>query len=158
MTNIHLTPITRDNWRDCIRLTVARAQESFVASNAKSLAQAAYEDYCFPMGIYDGDTMVGFVMYGYEPIADYKLWYVERLMVGEQYQAQGYGRKGMELVIDKIKSETDAQGLVISYLPDNHVAARLYERLGFVDEGLTIEGEILVVMRFPHKIHISSTI
>ncbi len=152
METIHLKPITRENWRDAVRLTVAKDQETFVASNAKSLTEAAYEDYRFPLGIYAGETMVGFVMYGYEPVGNYKLWYVERLMVGEHQQGNGYGHKAMQMVIDKIKTETDAEGLVISYVPENTIAARLYEKLGFSDEGLTISGEILVVMRFWDKI------
>lgn len=41
-------------------LTVGEHQKHYVASNAFSLVQAIYEEGLYPLGIYDGDEMVGF--------------------------------------------------------------------------------------------------
>lgn len=148
MGEVTIQPITKANWHRAVDLKVADGQEKFVAPNTYSLAEAAYEDYQYPVGIYNDEKMVGFAMYGYEDVDGYKLWYVSRLMVDLEHQGNGYGRAGMQRIIDKLKTEHGADGVCISYVKDNTAAAKLYESLGFVDEGLTIEGEILVVMRF----------
>lgn len=71
---ITLQPITSDNWVDCISLTptAEQAHIGFVAPNSVSLAQAHYEPWRQPYGLYatvDGqETMVGFAMYGRWPL------------------------------------------------------------------------------------------
>lgn len=45
---IALREITRANWRECAGLETTPAQRHFVASNAQSLAQAAYESEWIP--------------------------------------------------------------------------------------------------------------
>ena len=64
---ISLRSITRDNYLECMRLKVAPEQEGFVASNAFSLANAAYVPGCTPLAIYADETMVGFIMAYQEP-------------------------------------------------------------------------------------------
>ena len=155
---ISLQPITKANWEEAIKLKVGDGQEHFVAPNVYSLAEAAYEDEEFPFGIYVDDIMVGFLMYYCDRSADYPLWGVSRLMIDLQHQGKGYGRKAMQLLIDKIRAETDAEGLLISYVPDNISAAKLYASLGFVDEGIIYDDEILVIMRFQDKIGPSSSL
>ena len=41
-------------------------QKDYVASNAFSLVQAAYEEGLYPLGIYDGNEMIGFLLYDYD--------------------------------------------------------------------------------------------
>ena len=79
-------------------------------------------------------------------------------MIDVKHQRKGYGRQAMQLIIDKIMTETDAEGLIICYVPENTSAAKLYASLGFVNEGITYEDEILVVMRFHDKIGTSSNL
>jgi diamine N-acetyltransferase len=38
MAEVHLRPVTLDNYRECIRLQVEDTQAEFVAPNARSLA------------------------------------------------------------------------------------------------------------------------
>jgi diamine N-acetyltransferase len=63
---ISLRPISVDNWIECVELTPTEEQmrASFVSSNAFSLAQAHYDPWWEPLGIYVGELMVGFVMHG----------------------------------------------------------------------------------------------
>jgi len=60
---VTLRPVTADNWKQCVGLSVEPEQKLFVAPNAYSLAEAAYEDGCVPLAIYHDETMVGFAMY-----------------------------------------------------------------------------------------------
>jgi diamine N-acetyltransferase len=145
--NVELREITIDNWRQCVRLKVAPGQEQFVASNAVSLAQSKYETDSVPLAVYDGDTMVGFVMYHPEDYGMAKIWFIERLMVGADYQGKGYGRTAMQALLERLKAQPGYTAILISFVPENVAARNLYASLGFVDTGEIEEGEI--VYRLP---------
>jgi diamine N-acetyltransferase len=60
---VTLREITKDNWRDLLRLKVAPSQEQFVASNAMSIAEAHFNpEVAWFRAIYAGDVPVGFLM------------------------------------------------------------------------------------------------
>jgi diamine N-acetyltransferase len=144
--NIELRDITKDNWLQCIRLKVASDQTQFVASNAVSLAQSKYETNCVPLGIYDGEEMVGFTMYAIdEESGDY---WIYRLMVDQKHQKKGYGRAAMIKVIELLKQKPDCKGITLSYEPDNIVAKTLYVNLGFVETGEIIHEEEVAKLTF----------
>ncbi|HEV8193705.1 MAG TPA: GNAT family N-acetyltransferase [Ktedonobacterales bacterium] len=136
---ITLQEITRENWLQCARLKVAPEQERFVASNGVSMAQSKYEPEYIPLAVYDGDEMVGFVMYGLEK-TEGKYW-IMRVMVDHRYQGKGYGRAAMQLLLDRIHAIPDCDEVAISYEPENEVARRLYASLGFRETGEIIEEE-----------------
>ena len=63
---IHLEPVTQNNIEELMGLTVRKDQESYVSTVAESLAQAyVYSDNAYPFGVYEDDTLVGFIMMGY---------------------------------------------------------------------------------------------
>jgi len=139
---IEFREIDRSNWYECVELKLHDEQEDFVASNAYSLAQAAYEPDMFPFAIYRDGTMVGFMMYGYDP--DLEVWEMCRLMVDKKYQGQGIGRAAVE----KLKKlVTERLGHIMFYTsaePNNEVAIGLYEKLGFVKNGRIVYGEVMM--------------
>ena len=141
---VTLREITRDNWIQCVQLHVTSGQESFVASNAISLAQSRYEPEWQPYAVYDDGQMVGFIMYGKEPRKQ-QFW-VLRLMVDAAYQGHGYGRAAMELAIQRMKALPDCHGIAISDEAENEGARRLYASLGFRETGEIIEGEVVARM------------
>src|SRR5215472_7357385 len=94
--------ITRENWLQCVRLTVATEQESFVASNALSLAQSKYEPEWIPLAVYDDDEMVGFLMYGV--YRDEGKYWILRVMVDQRFQGKGYGRAAMGLLLGRLRA------------------------------------------------------
>lgn len=60
---IHLEPITKDNYRECMRLEVAPDQVRLVAPNAKALGEAyVYHATSRPYAIYCDGQMIGFVL------------------------------------------------------------------------------------------------
>lgn len=143
MVNVTLRDITADNWRACVKLKVAPEQERFVASNAFSLAQSKYEPELIPQGIYDGDTMVGFLMYRPGDFGLAKVWLIYRLMVGKDYQGKGYGRAGMVCLLQRLRAIPSYNAVLISFVPDNDAARALYASLGFEDTGEIEDGEIV---------------
>lgn len=144
MTPVTLREITRDNWRACVALSVAPDQQRFVASNAKSLLQYFYHDPSdsfAPFGIYDGDTMVGFIMYGQSDFDGKRFWEIWRLMVDERYQRKGYARAALLQMIALMRDRLHLDEIYIMFLLDNSTAQTLYESVGFVDTGMVDDGE-----------------
>lgn len=129
---ITLRPITRETVRPVIRLAVAPEQESFVANNARSLAQAYVEPDWVPLAICRGEEPVGFAMYGPDP--DTGAWWLIRYMIAAEHQRKGYGRAALPLVIARMR-EAGAGPILLGCDPLNHGAIALYESFGFVPTG-----------------------
>jgi diamine N-acetyltransferase len=143
---VTLREITRENWEQCVRLTVAPEQAPFVASNAVSLAQSKYEPEWIPLAVYDDDEMVGFVMYGV--YRDEGKYWILRVMVDHRFQGKGYGRAAMRLLLDRLRATRGCDEVAISYEPENEVARRLYASFGFRETGEVVEGETVARLSF----------
>ncbi len=148
-------PVTKDNWRDLIKLKVREDQKYFVASNLHSIAEAQFgydEDDgshwdTFPFGIYADDGLpVGFLMYAYNFPYPKMQAFIIRLMVDEKYQGMGYGRFGMNWMLERFRSDERIRDVAISYEPENEVGRQLYASLGFVETGEMIAEEVLAVL------------
>ena len=113
---MELKKIDKSNYRECMELEVDESQKYFVADNARSLVEAAYEDGLYTLGIYDGDTMVGFILYDYDD--SYPGWSMSRFMIGRQF-------------LDYFKKKHGADRIYISVSLDNAVARKMYSDLGF---------------------------
>lgn len=123
--------IDRSNYWDCICLKISKEQEGFVADNARSLVEAAYEEGVFTRGIYQDGKMVGFVLYDYDQ--EIPGWSMSRFMIGEQYQGRGYGKQGVREFLEYLKQETGAKQVFISVELENTRAREMYRKIGFRD-------------------------
>jgi diamine N-acetyltransferase len=106
-----------------------------VASNIKSMAEAAVHGEAWPRAIYDGDTPVGFLML-YDPSLvpdpeepDYYLW---RLMVDQAHQGRGIGQAAMRLLIAHVRTRPSAKELVTSIVEPAPQLLAFYGGFGFV--------------------------
>jgi diamine N-acetyltransferase len=149
-----IRPVTKDNWKELIRLKVREDQTHFVASNLYSIAESQFgDDYeghwdLHPFGIYnDEDRPVGFLMYGFNFEHPTQQAFIIRLMVDEKYQGQGYGRFGMEKMLEIFRADDRIKTVGISYEPENEGARKLYASLGFIEPGEMIDGETLAVLK-----------
>jgi diamine N-acetyltransferase len=151
MPEIH--PVTKDNWKELIRLKVREDQTHFVASNLYSIAESQFgDDYeghwdLYPFGLYEGDTPVGFLMYGYNFEHPKQQAFIIRLMVDEKYQGKGYGRFGMQKMLEIFRTEERIKAVGISYEPENERARKLYAGVGFVENGEMVGDEVLAVLQ-----------
>lgn len=139
---LHLKTITKDNWIKAISLKVREDQVKFVASNTVSLAQLNFLENFHAKGIYYGEEMVGFTLYGIDE--DDNEYWIYRMMIDQKHQGKGYGKEAVQLVIEDIRAmkEPHNQTISLSYEPDNEHAKRIYEKMGFREiDGLVIEGE-----------------
>lgn len=134
--NITLRKIDESNFVDAFNLKLAPGQEEFVSHPIRSLAQAyVYYHQCTPFGIYDGETMVGYVMVIYDyDIPEYDIWH---MMIDEASQGRGYGRAALGKVLDYIRTKPfgDSSRIALTCNEKNAAALHLYRSLGFEETG-----------------------
>jgi histidinol dehydrogenase len=126
-----------------LKLAVAPEQRGYVADVAHSLAQAAYQPAGRPLGLFDGERPVGFLLLydarrdAEEPGDELYVW---RLMVDAGEQGKGHGRQAMAWVIE------EARGMAVARVGLSHVegnpAGAFYEKLGFTYTGKVDDGEL----------------
>jgi diamine N-acetyltransferase len=137
MAEVHLRPVTLDNDLECLNLQVEESQTRFIATNAKSLAEAKVNSTLVPLAIYDRAArgyptptvpMVGFVMYE----VTCGVGFILRLMIDRRYQRQGYGRAALVEVIRRLKRTPEVEMIATSHRHDNVAVAHLFQSVGFV--------------------------
>ncbi|MBD3160756.1 MAG: GNAT family N-acetyltransferase [Candidatus Eisenbacteria bacterium] len=142
---VTLREITEETVDEILALRVGQEQTKFVASNAKSIAQAHFCKTAWFRAIYAGESPVGFVMLDDKPdLPEYFLW---RLMVDERYQRMGFGRKALDRLIEHVKTRPRATELLTSCVPGEGSPEPFYLTYGFEQTGRMEEGE--KVLRLP---------
>lgn len=140
MPQVTLREITKENWRVAVKLKLTDEQQKFVAPNWYSIIQAHFEGFEV-RGIYAGEEIVGFTMYGYEREDGELHGHIIRLMVATEQQAKGYGRAATLKIIEALKSNPECSSIYISFVLGNDIAGKLYADIGFEDTGKIEEGE-----------------
>ncbi len=153
---LSIQPVTKSNWNKLAKLKVREDQSHFVAPNIYSIAESHY-GYdepdgsghwdMYPYGIYEDETPVGFFMYGYNFSHPKFEAFIIRLMVDVSQQGKGYGKFGMQKMLEIFRQDIRIHNVGISYEPDNDVARKLYASLGFVETGEIVDGEAVAVLR-----------
>jgi len=152
---VTLRPKTEAEPNACINLTVDESQRGYVASNAKSLAEAYVNSSLTPLGIYDvtargwenpKSPMIGFTMY--ELVAG--VGFVLRLMVDRKFQRQGYGKATMIEVIRRLNLLPEVEIIATSHRRGNDAVGSLCRNLGFIEWEIEwaeeLEDEIYLVL------------
>jgi diamine N-acetyltransferase len=104
--------VTYETVGPLLRLKVSPRQENFVASNAKTIAQAAYEPFSWLRGLWLGDTPVGLIamidmlpehpeVVPEDPPNAIFLW---RLMIATDQQRKGFGREAMQIAFAEARA------------------------------------------------------
>ena len=144
-----IRPVTKDNWQALIELKVRDDQKHFVASNLYCIAEAQFGyDYeghwdFHPFGIFDDEgRSVGFFVYGSNFEHSERQAFIIHLMVDEKSQGKGYGRFGVEKMLEMFRLDKRIKVVAISYFPDNIDARKLYAGFGFVETGNILEGQL----------------
>lgn len=135
--------VDSENWEDCVDLKVSKEQEKYVAPNWYSILQAKFEEELYPICIYDGEEMVGFLMYDLDP--DTKRMEMCRLMIDKKFQGKGYGKETILKLFDLIREEYGKIKFYTSIEPENIGAQKLYESLGFEKTGEIMWDEEVMV-------------
>jgi histidinol dehydrogenase len=145
---LNVRAVTAEMVIPIVKLEVAGGQRGFVASNAVSLAQAAYQPASRPMALCVGDEPVGLAL-----LIDSRLdqdepedaLYIWRLMIDQRHQRQGLGRQAIAWVVQ----EAQRMGVAcvrLSHQPGEGNAGPFYEALGFRYTGEVDDGERCMVL------------
>jgi histidinol dehydrogenase len=148
-TTFEVRPVTDANVDELIGLQTTADQEKFVASVAKSLAQASVRPAGRPLGLYANGEPVGFLL----------LWdsrrdpdvsdradevYIWRLMIDARHQRQGHGQAAMHWLLDEAR-RIGVASVGLSHVPENPVGP-FYARFGFRYTGQVHDGEHEMVL------------
>lgn len=139
---VTLREVTADTVRAICVLEVRPEQRGFVAPNAISIAQAHFAPNAWFRAVYAGDEPVGFVMVDEDvEKEEYYLW---RFMIAGEHQREGYGRRALDLVVERARGLPGARELISSYVPGAEGPRDFYLRYGFVETGEVDEGEHVI--------------
>ena len=143
MGNIELKRIDENNFLKAFNLKLGKEQEKFVSHPIRSLAQAyVYYNQCTPFGIFDEDTMVGYVMVIYDyDLQEYNIWH---MMIDVSLQGNGYGKAALQLVLNYIRQKPfgDSNRVALTCNKNNSNALALYTHMGFELTGTEDEDEV----------------
>ncbi|QQN85518.1 GNAT family N-acetyltransferase [Bacillus toyonensis] len=144
--NLHICEVTAKNWRSVAALNVAKNQQQFIESNAFSLAESLYEGNGTSVGLSDGETLVGYAMYGWYSKKHESIW-LDRFMIDQQHQGKGYAKRFLRLLIQFLQQQFTCKIIYLSLHPDNKLAMGLYESFGFHLNGdIDDEGPVVGVV------------
>ena len=139
---IRLETVNPDNWR--LRLKVSDAQKRFVADSSTMLARAyAYrESRSKAYVIYNDNLPVGMALY-YD-CAELNAYDLSQLFIDERYLGNGFGIEATKQILDKMKSDSKYDKVILCYIDGNEAAKNMYEKLGFTLTGDRDEDEIIM--------------
>jgi diamine N-acetyltransferase len=136
--NLILADVTADNWRDIADLAPRDDQRDFVpALAARYLLLGTLEDTWHNLGAFEDGTAVAHVMHAVDP-DDGSRW-IGGLVVDAAHQGRGVGRRVVELLLDRLRTEPGP--VRMSYHPDNEASRALFAGLGFVETGERVDDE-----------------
>ncbi|MEI6531117.1 MAG: GNAT family N-acetyltransferase [bacterium] len=143
---VSLREISKDTLDEILALEVTENQRQFVATNAKSIAQAHFAgDVAWFRAIYADETPVGFLMLSDDrEEQEYFLW---RFMIDRRFQRRSFGWKALALLVEHVRPLPGAKELLTSYVPGEGSPGPFYHAFGFVDDGRVEEGENVSVLK-----------
>lgn len=140
---VTLREVTRHNIQAVMNLDAGDGGRQ-VASNAKSMAQAAVYGEAWPRAIYAGDDVAGFVML-YDPSRvaepedpDFFLW---RLMVDREWQGLGIGLAALRLVVEYVQTRPHPGEMFTSIVEPAPQLLAFYGQAGFELTDQYVDGE-----------------
>jgi diamine N-acetyltransferase len=137
---VELREITQDSLRAVLDPAVEPEQEGYVATNARSIAEAHFEPHAWFRAVYADDDPVGFVMAYRDPPEAFWVW---RFMIDARHQGKGYGRRALELLVEEARADGVPE-IKLSFHAGEHSPRDFYERFGFAETG-EVEGEEIVM-------------
>lgn len=147
---LHFEPITLKNRKQAEALQVLDNQRSFIETVRECLQEADKRKCWKPVGIYVGNSLIGFAMYGFfwEYLPFGRVW-LDRLLIDYHYQNKGYGKLAIIKLLKKIHNQYNCKKVYLSVFDNNKSAINLYHKIGFhfISE-YDIHGERVMVYNF----------
>ncbi|WP_291651218.1 GNAT family N-acetyltransferase [Clostridium sp.] len=141
--NLVIKEINDKNYNEALRLKVKKIQENFIETVEECLNEAKQLSLWRPVGIYNYNELIGFAMYGLweNEGTNGRVW-LDRFMIGDEFQGRGYGSESLKLILNRIYNEYKRNEIYLSIYENNYLAIKMYEKFGFKFNGeLDINGE-----------------
>lgn len=155
-SQVTLREVTKENARAVMFLDVSESQESLVAPNAVSIAQAYFQPEAWFRAIYADETPVGFAMLEDSSLVTdvapqlhngEQYVYLWRFMVDARYQQHGYGAKALDLLIQHAKTRPNAATMLLSFVPAEKNPEGFYQSHGFARTGEMDDDEVVMALK-----------
>ena len=165
---ISLQPVTEENLDDIISLDVSSDQKEFSKQqNIRCIADAyvlnAERMSAIPLGIYDDNQLVGFLMYTYD-ILDHESfegkefyqqnsYFIWHIMIDQQHQGKGLGKLAFHKMIEEIETLPlgDSSYIALFYHQDNLTAKSLYTSFDFLETGVIQDESVMMIKSISKK-------
>ncbi|OPA78616.1 hypothetical protein BVG16_12180 [Paenibacillus selenitireducens] len=142
LQNMTVKPVDKENWFACTQLRISEENgKRFIVPIVYSIAESKVETHLRPLAILLDQEVIGFSMYCKDP-DDGRYW-IYVFMIDAEVQGKGYGKAGLQRVVEYMKDTEDLREIIIGHQPDNERAGYLYESVGFKLTGEQIHGEII---------------
>ncbi|WNF24907.1 GNAT family N-acetyltransferase [Mesobacillus jeotgali] len=129
MSGVYFRNIDHTNEFTVKNIKVKPGQESFIETVDECLREANICPEWRPVAIYNDEDVIGFAMYGSFGLN--KDTWIDRIVIDEKYQGNGFGKTAMVKLIDKVSKEYGVKVIYLSIIEENKIAHRLYKSLGF---------------------------
>jgi ribosomal-protein-alanine N-acetyltransferase len=139
--SVMLRDVTANDRQRLLELRVAREQRTFVGPVANYLARCLLEMKWQPLAIWADETLVGFVMWA-RSSKDGSYW-IGGFQIDRRHQRRGHGRAALVALIEALRAKPGCREIVLTYMPTNEAAQRLYRSLGFRESGEIIDDEVV---------------
>lgn len=150
---IHLEKLDKYNLLKVIQLseTLNEKQKKVVAPNVYSIAEAyVNQDRAWIRVVYLDDEPIGFVMIATkdEDIqeSDQPAYFLWRLMIASAFQGKKYGKKVIDLIVQKCK-EDHIKYLYVSCHVEDVMPYQFYINNGFVDTNEMFDKEVILKLK-----------
>ena len=144
---VTLEPVTVDNVETLLEMQLPPEQDRWLANNAYSIAQASFYQEWRMRAIYHDGAPAGFLLYDVASRDEAGHYGIYRFMVEHAKQGRGIGRRALQLLLEELRAQPDAQRITICYKPENVAARALYRSCGFVEVGVDELGEMIGEIR-----------
>lgn len=143
---VTLREVDGENWRAVADVAPLDDQRSYVAATAaRYLLLSMREDDWNSLAVCADAAVVGHVMWGRDD--DGSHW-IGGMLIDAAEQGKGVGRALLRTMTGWLGAQEGCWAIRLSWHPDNVVAGRLYESLGFVPTGV-VDGDELVAELAP---------
>ena len=128
---IYLTPVTQDNYDDCLALN--REDTHFVGNARDVIADAyIYRETSLAYAIYHEDDVIGLVILS-EQGKEHSYEFTN-LFIADDYRNQGFGEKAVMAIIHHFIAK-NAKSIHMQVHKSNDVAIHIYQKCGFMIKG-----------------------
>lgn len=151
--NLTIKKFDSNNSKEILELRVNSNQESYIETVGECIEEASKCSNWRPVGIYDGEKIVGFAMYALflEEGENGRVW-LDRLLISAENQGKGYGEAAVRVLLKRLYKEYGYDKIYLSVYDDNEVAIALYEKIGFQFTGeVDTKGEKLMAINLQHE-------